>query len=86
MNMVCPRGRDTVLLVRFSRGFVKAEMEISGYNIVRRIRGGTSSLISGDRVGTRRTPESREDSRKGLIEEVTFGLNHKVWVRVGPEN
>ncbi|XP_057160894.1 mediator of DNA damage checkpoint protein 1 isoform X5 [Ursus arctos] len=80
MNMVCPRGRDTVLLVQFSRGFVKAEMEISGYNIVRRIRGGTSSLTSGDRVGTRRTPESREDSRKGLIEEVTFGLNHKVWV------
>ena len=65
--MVCPRGKDTVLLVQFSRGCVKAEMESTGYNIVRKVRGKTSLLTTVEHVGTQRTPESREDSRKGFV-------------------
>lgn len=47
---------------------------------------GASSLTTVELVDTSETPGSKEDSRKGFPEEVTFQLNWKGWVEVGPEN
>lgn len=82
--MMCPRGKDTVLLVQFSRGCVKAEMESTGYNIVRKVRGKTSLLTTVEHVGTQRQKAGKTPG-KALL-EVTFELNHKSWVGVGSEN
>lgn len=87
MNMMDPWGKDRVLLpCPVLGGVCEAEMECNSYTMVRAIRISTSPPTTVKHLGTWGTPESREDSRQGFAEVVTFELNCKGWVGFGPEN
>lgn len=83
--MMDPWGKDTVLPCPVLGG-CEAEMECNSYTMVRAIRISTSPPTTVKHLGTWGTPESREDSRQGFAEVVTFELNCKGWVGFGPEN